>query len=93
MELPIQNCEYKTSINFSTENKSGALCEILKILQKYEINMSYISSRPSKKVFGEYSFYIDFDGNINEEKVKSAINEILQYKKIFKYLGSYPKCL
>ena len=25
MELPIQNCEYKTSINFSTENKSGAL--------------------------------------------------------------------
>lgn len=93
MELPIQNCEYKTSINFSTENKSGALCEILKILQKYEINMSYISSRPSKKVFGEYSFYIDFDGNINEEKVKSAINEILQYTKIFKYLGSYPKCL
>ena len=55
--------------------------------------MSYISSRPSKKVFGEYSFYIDFDGNINEEKVKSAINEILQYTKIFKYLGSYPKCL
>lgn len=93
MNLSLSNCEYKTSINFSTENKSGALCEILKILQKYEINMSYISSRPSKKVFGEYSFYIDFDGDINELKVKSAISEIIKHTKTFKHLGSYPKFL
>ena len=91
IQLPKQDCEYKTSITFSTENKSGALCEILQILQKYNINMSYISSRPSKKVLGEYSFYIDFDGKITDLDVSKAMFEILQHTTMFKHLGTYPK--
>ena len=43
----------KTSITFSTENKAGALSKILTILEKHDINMSYIDSRPSKKELGE----------------------------------------
>lgn len=81
---------YKTSIYFATENKSGALCKILQILEKYNINMSHISSRPSKKILGEYTFYIDFDGKITDLKVSKAVFEILQHVKTFKHLGSYP---
>ncbi|MCM1266144.1 MAG: prephenate dehydratase [Candidatus Gastranaerophilales bacterium] len=92
-QMPKFDGEYKTSITFSTENKSGALCEILLILQKYNINMSYISSRPSKKVLGEYTFYIDFDGKITDEKVSKAVFEILQHVRTFKHLGSYPKAV
>jgi prephenate dehydratase len=90
-QMPKYDGEYKTSITFSTENKSGALCEILQILQKYNINMSYISSRPSKKVLGEYSFYIDFDGKITDDRVAKSMFEILQHVRTFKHLGSYPK--
>lgn len=81
----------KTSIVFATENKSGALCDILTILKENDINMSYISSRPSKKVLGEYTFYIDFDGNILDEKISGAMLKMLQHVKTFKHLGSYPK--
>lgn len=81
----------KTSISFATENESGALCKILTILQKYDINMTYISSRPSRKSLGEYFFYIDFDGNVLDTKVSKAMYEILQHVKMFKHLGSYPK--
>ena len=88
----IKSNEYKTSITFSTENKSGALCEILKILQKYEINMSSIFSRPSKKILGEYSFYIDFDGRLTDDKSAKALFEILQHVKMFKHLGTYFLC-
>ncbi len=82
--------DYKTSIYFATENKSGALSKILQILEKHDINMSHISSRPSKKILGEYTFYIDFDGKITDLKVSKAIFEILQNVKTFKHLGSYP---
>ena len=91
MQMPKYDLDYKTSIVFSTENKSGALCEILQILQKNDINMLHISSRPSKKILGEYTFYIDFEGKITDEKVSKAIFEILQLVKTFKHLGTYPK--
>lgn len=81
----------KTSIMFSTENKSGALCDILTILKENDINMTYISSRPSKKGLGEYTFYIDFDGNIVDAKIAKAMSKMLKHVKSFKHLGSYPK--
>lgn len=92
-ELHSSESDYKTSITFSTENKSGALCDILNILRNYDINMSYISSRPSKKSLGEYTFYIDFDGKITDDKVSKAMFEVLQHTAMFKHLGSYPKAI
>lgn len=91
LHLPKVDTEYKTSITFSTDNKPGALCDILNILRKYDINMSYISSRPSKRKLGEYAFYIDFDGKITDDKVAKAMFETLQHTATFKHLGTYPK--
>ena len=79
----------KTSITFSTENKAGALSKILNILDSYNINMSYIDSRPSKKELGEYVFYIDFEGHINDEKIKKAFDDINPLVKTFYVIGSF----
>lgn len=79
----------KTSITFSTENKAGALSKILTILDSYNINMSYIDSRPSKKELGEYVFYIDFEGHITDEKVQMAFADIKPLVKMFYIIGSY----
>ena len=81
----------KTSIAFSTENKSGALLEILEIFSKYNINLSYIDSRPSKTKFGEYTFYVDFDGHIKEDMIKNAVDEIQSKASFFRFVGSYEK--
>ena len=81
----------KTSITFSTENKPGALNKILNILENYNINMSYIDSRPSKTFLGEYTFYIDFDGHVKDLKIAKALFEILQNTKMFKHVGSFAK--
>ena len=87
--LAPQTGKDKTSITFSTENKAGALSKILTILDTYEINMSYIDSRPSKKELGEYVFYIDFEGHILDEKVQMAFADIKQFVKMFYVIGSY----
>lgn len=79
----------KTSITFSTENKAGALSKILTILDSYSINMSYIDSRPSKKELGEYVFYIDFEGHIQDEKVQMAFADLKPLVKMFYVIGSY----
>ena len=79
----------KTSITFSTENKAGALSKILTILDTYNINMSYIDSRPSKKELGEYVFYIDFEGHVTDEKVQMAFADIKPFVKMFYVIGSY----
>ena len=79
----------KTSITFSTENKAGALSKILTILETYNLNMSYIDSRPSKKELGEYVFYIDFEGHVTDEKVQMAFADLKPFVKMFHVIGSY----
>ena len=81
----------KTSIVFSTTNTPGALCDILTIFKKYDINLSYIDSRPSQKNLREYNFYIDFDGHIDTPVIKTALSEMFEYTTFFRHNGSYPK--
>ena len=80
-----------TSIAFTTQNRPGALVDVLSILKNYNLTMSHIDSRPSKKTFGEYMFYIDIDGHIEDENVKSAIEKIKPLTTFYYMLGSYPK--
>lgn len=81
----------KTSLSFSTENKPGALLNVLEIFMKNKINLSYISSRPSKQKFGEYIFIVNFDGHINNPDMKNAIEEVKEKTTHMRFLGSYEK--
>ncbi len=82
----------KTSIAISISNKPGTLVDILNIFKESSINLSYIESRPSKKVFGDYTFFIDFDGHIEDENVQRTIGKITPYVNFYRFLGSYPRC-
>ena len=57
---------YKTSIIvYLDRDRPGALYSILGEFARNDINLTRIESRPSKKVLGDYVFYIDFEGNIS----------------------------
>ena len=81
----------KTSLAFSTINESGALLKVLEIFQKYNINLYYIDSRPSKVKFGEYTFLVDFDGHYTDEIISQALDEIKEKSSYFRLVGSYEK--
>lgn len=83
----------KVSITFSTENKSGALNQVLTIFEKYGLNMSYIDSRPSRKKLGEYIFYVDFDGHIENANIALALTEIQPLIKFFAVLSQGAVCV
>lgn len=80
-----------TTLAFSTENKPGALLEILQIFHDYEINLSYIDSRPSKTKFGEYTFFVDFDGHVSEEKIGKVMDEVKSKTHYYRLVGSYER--
>lgn len=81
----------KTSMAFSTENKPGALLNVLEIFMQNHINLSYIASRPSKNKFGEYIFIVNFDGHIHDPKIMNTIQKIKEKTTYIRFLGSYKK--
>ncbi len=81
----------KTSIAFATKNTAGALVKVLNVFDSMSINLLYIDSRPSKKNLGEYVFFLDFEGHIEEEKTKRVLDLIKLNTNYIKILGSYER--
>ncbi len=81
----------KTTVAFATSNTPGALLEILKIFLENDINLTYISSQPSKDDMEEYIFIVNFNGHINDEKIKKALSAIKTKTVFYRLLGSYEK--
>ena len=81
----------KTSIAFSTENKPGALLNILQIFMQNNINLSYIASRPAKQQFGDYIFIVSFEGHVHNPGIIGTIKQIKQHSTFMRFFGSYRK--
>lgn len=81
----------KTSLIFSTENKPGALLNVLSVFMENHINLSYIASRPSKHKFGEYIFVVNFDGHIHNPYIMKTIQQVKDRTTNLRFLGSYEK--
>lgn len=79
----------KISLIISTPHKPGELYHILKNFSDNNLNMLKLESRPIIEKVGEYFFYIDFEGNLEEKCVEKAINLIMKKCKYFKLLGNY----
>lgn len=77
----------RTSIAFSTKNESGSLLKVLEIFYKHNLNMIYLESRPSKKVFGEYIFFADIDRGFDE--IGHTLSDIQEKCEFYRLLGSY----
>jgi prephenate dehydratase len=81
----------KTSIIVYLEkNRPGALYEILGEFANKGIDLTKIESRPTKKVLGDYLFYIDMKGHIEEKLIKDTLDRIRSKVGMLKILGSYP---
>ncbi|HEY3377922.1 MAG TPA: prephenate dehydratase [Armatimonadota bacterium] len=81
----------KTSLVFSVKHHAGALNRVLAILERHEINLTLIESRPTKEMPWQYLFYVDFQGHAQEARIAAAIDEIRQECLFLRILGSYPE--
>lgn len=87
--LSIDDAANKTSIIvLDDDDHPGLLGEVLLSFSSRLINLTNIISRPTRKIFGKYHFFIEFEGSIKDSKVAAALDEISKTNKV-KILGSY----
>ncbi len=80
----------KTSIVMTSQNKPGAMVELLEPLSRHGVSMTKFESRPSKQGLWDYVFFVDVEGHHTDAKVKAALQECAKRASMLKVLGSYP---
>lgn len=80
----------KTSLILATKHEQGALLGCLNALAARDLNLTKLESRPRPHTPWEYLFYVDFEGNLDDEKVAAALSELREKTSYLRVLGSYP---
>jgi chorismate mutase/prephenate dehydratase len=80
----------KVSILFATRQDAGALVDVLTQFKNQKIVLTKLQSRPIPEKPWEEIFYLDFEGHLDDIKVKKAIERAERYCQFLKILGCYP---
>ncbi|MEX2684909.1 MAG: prephenate dehydratase [Candidatus Sigynarchaeota archaeon] len=82
----------RTSIIFTLKHEPGSLFHALEVFSRHAINLTKIESRPARHLpeIWQYNFFTDFEGHVDDERVKAAMEELRSHTIFLKILGSYP---
>ncbi len=80
----------KISLVISITDRPGGLYQILKEFALNNINLTRIESRPAKRSLGEYLFFIDATGSLEDPVIKNCLQAVQDMSSSFRILGSYP---
>ena len=73
------------------DNEAGALLTMLEQFAARGVNLSRIESRPAGDSLGRYSFSIDAEGHIDDERVAATLIGLHRVCPLVRFLGSYPR--
>ena len=74
---------------FTVKNEAGALASTLNIIGAHGYNMRSLKSRPMKDLQWNYYFYIEAEGNINNQNGKDMLRELSALCAGLKLVGTY----
>lgn len=83
----------KTALAFTTKNQPGALFDCLKAFATHQVNITKLESRPWRGRTWEYVFYLDLDGDVKDEKVVEALEDLKQSASCLRIFGSFLKAV
>ncbi len=88
---PPTGADKTTLVVHLPDNEAGALLAMLEQFATRGVNLSRIESRPIGDALGRYSFSIDAEGHIGEERMGEAIMGLHRRCPYVRFLGSYPR--
>jgi chorismate mutase/prephenate dehydratase len=83
----------KSTLLLAGHEGPGLLHGLLDPLQKHQVNMTRIESRPSRFGKWEYVFFVDIEGHAEDPGVSAALQNLEEVSKLARVLGSYPKAV
>ena len=91
--LPAPTGADRTSLAaFLADDHPGALLEILTEFAVRGINLTTIQSRPTGDRLGQYYFFIDCEGHVDDARVGEALMGLRRLCADVRFLGSYARC-
>ena len=75
---------------FLQADRAGALQMILSEFAYADVNITMIQSRPTKQALGDYMFFLDLEGSVEQPSLQTALNCLRLKLREVKVLGSYP---
>ncbi len=79
----------KMTLVFSLPHVAGSLCTALNQFANEAVNLVKIESRPVGDGSFSYYFYVDIEGNKDDDNVQRMLENIVSKTEIFKILGCY----
>lgn len=79
----------RVNLCFELPHESGSLYNILSHFIFNGLSMTNIESRPILGRNWEYRFFVEFDGNLNDDAVQNAINGVKEEAVRLRILGNY----
>jgi prephenate dehydratase len=90
--LPAPTGTDRTSVAaFLADDRPGVLLEFLTEFAVRGINLTTIQSRPTGDRFGQYYFFIDCEGHVDDARVGEALIGLRRVCAQVRFLGSYPR--
>jgi chorismate mutase / prephenate dehydratase len=80
----------KTALMFKVPHNPGSLVDALDIFKSNKLNLTWIESFPAKNGKKEYIFFVDFEGHVDDPKVKRSLNALAEQCEQLTVLGSFP---
>lgn len=87
VEAPVA---WRTAISFVTDHRPGALYHALGAFARNGVNLVQLVSRPLPNSSWRYRFDAVLDGNVFDEVVRPALQELRQETRELRLFGSYP---
>jgi len=80
----------KTALMFRVAHQPGTLVSALDVFKQNKLNLTWIESFPARLPKPEYVFFVDFEGHLEDPKVKKALNTLHDRCEEIVILGSFP---
>jgi chorismate mutase / prephenate dehydratase len=82
----------KTALMFKVPHNPGSLVEALDVFKSNKLNLTWIESFPAKSETGksEYVFFVDFEGHVEDPKVKRSLQSLEKLCEQLVILGAFP---
>ena len=83
----------KTSLIVASRNRPGALFQLLDPFNHAGVSLTRLDTRPSRTEKWAYVFFIEFEGHLQDDNIRSIITQLEEQSILLKPLGSYPKAV
>jgi prephenate dehydratase len=80
----------KTAILLETENRPGALLEVLKSFAERQINLTKLESRPAGEPWS-YRFFLECETGERDDRTERALEALREKVLTLQVLGTYPR--